>query len=58
MEFELDLTPPERARLQVQADRQGVSVEALISKLVRAHVFLAERTGAKVEFGPGSVDTR
>lgn len=56
--YELDITPAERVRFEVQANRQGVTVEELISKLVRGHIVLAENLGLKLAMGPGSVDTR
>jgi predicted DNA-binding ribbon-helix-helix protein len=54
----LDLTGEEFARLTAIAARQGLTVEALISKIARQQIVLAENLGARVAVGPGSVDTR
>lgn len=56
--LELDLDPGEVARLEACAARQGRTTDELVSKLVRQQIALNERLGARVAFGPDSLDIR
>lgn len=56
--LELDLTPDERARAEVAARAQGLSLEAWISAQVRADILMFEHLDARVATGPGALDTR
>lgn len=56
--LELDLTPQERRRAEVIADREGVTVEDWCSRIIRADIVLSERLGATLSDAPNRLDTR
>jgi hypothetical protein len=56
--LELDLTPAERKRAEVIADREGVTVEDWCSRLIRADIVLSENLGATLAKAPNRLDTR